>query len=125
MFRVLHVQEITAVSATFFLIFLENTGLILICHKLVCHLLLDEIVIVPPSLHLPRAGGRAVDLGGPSVYEGGQNWKLSTKAAVFERVSFLIGGGGQACRLGEPSPPAPSPLGAGPASTGMRKLVVI
>ena len=39
-----------------------------------------------------RTGGRAVDLGGPSVYQGGQNLKLSTKAAVFKKVSLLIGG---------------------------------
>ena len=32
-----------------------------------------------------RAGARAVDLGGQSL-------KLSTKAAVFKRVSLLIGG---------------------------------
>ena len=37
-----------------------------------------------------RAGARAVDLGVPSVYQGGQN--LSTKAAVLKRESLLIGG---------------------------------
>ena len=36
-----------------------------------------------------RAGGRAVDLGGPSVYQGGQSLKLSTETAVFKRVSLL------------------------------------
>ena len=41
---------------------------------------------------LARASATAVDLGGPSVYEGGQNLKLSTKAAVFKRESLLIGG---------------------------------
>ena len=39
-----------------------------------------------------RAGGRAVDLGGPSVHQGGQSLELSAKAAVFKRVSLLIGG---------------------------------
>ena len=39
-----------------------------------------------------RAGARAVDLRGPSVYQGGQSLKLSTKATVFKRVSLLIGG---------------------------------
>ena len=39
--------------------------------------------------------GQALNKGG-----GGQNLKLSTKAAAFERVSLLIGGGGQACRWG-------------------------
>ena len=41
-----------------------------------------------------RAGARAVNLRGPSVYKRGQSLKLSTKAAVFKRASFLIGGGG-------------------------------
>ena len=49
-----------------------------------------------------RAGGRAVDLEGPSVYKEGQSLKLSAKAAVFKRVSLLIGG--QAYRLGGPGP---------------------
>ena len=39
-----------------------------------------------------RAGGKAVDLGWPSVYQEGQSLKVSTKAAVFKRVSLLIGG---------------------------------
>ena len=43
---------------------------------------------------LTRAGGRAVDLGGAKRLSGGQSLKLSTKAAVFKRVSLLIGGGG-------------------------------
>ena len=58
-----------------------------------------------------RAGGRAVDLGGPSVYQGGggQSLKLSTKAAVFKRVSLLIGG------VQEARPPCPPlPFGPGP-----------
>ena len=39
-----------------------------------------------------KAGGRAVDLRGPSVYNGGEGGKV-TKAAVFKRVSLLIEGG--------------------------------
>ena len=45
------------------------------------------------STRQARAGARAIDLGGPSVYRGGggggggQSLKLSTKAAVFKRVS--------------------------------------
>ena len=46
-----------------------------------------------------RACGRAVDLGGPSVYQGDQCLKLSTKTAVFKRVSLLIGGGGGGGKL--------------------------
>ena len=42
-----------------------------------------------------RAGSRAIDLGGLSVYQGGQSLKLSTKAGVFKRVSLLIVGGGK------------------------------
>ena len=37
-----------------------------------------------------RAGGRAVDLEGPSVYQGGPKFE-STKTAVFKRVSLFIG----------------------------------
>ena len=41
-----------------------------------------------------KAGARAVDLEGPSVYQGGgQSLKLRTIAAVFKRVCLLIGGG--------------------------------
>ena len=59
---------------------------------------------------LDRAGARAIDLGRPSVYQGGQNLKLSARAAVIKRESFLIGGGasmsdgGQACRMGGQAP---------------------
>ena len=55
-----------------------------------------------------RVGARAVDLGTPSVYQGGQSLKLSTKAAVLERVSLLIGG--PSTSIGG----ARLPLGAGP-----------
>ena len=39
-----------------------------------------------------RAGARAVDLGGPSVYQGGPKCEIMHKAPVFKRVSLLIGG---------------------------------
>ena len=40
-----------------------------------------------------RAGARVVDLGRPSVYQGGgQSLNLSTKAAVLKRESLLNGG---------------------------------
>ena len=42
-----------------------------------------------------RAGAGAVDLGGSSVYQRGQNLKLNTKAAVFKRESLLIEGAKQ------------------------------
>ena len=47
----------------------------------------------PTLFHIKRirAGARTVDLGRPSVHQGGQSLKLSTKAAVFKRVSLLIG----------------------------------
>ena len=58
-----------------------------------------------------RAGARAVSrLRGASVYQGGESLKLSTRSTVFKRVSLLIGGWGQACRLG-----VQASLGAGPA----------
>ena len=35
---------------------------------------------------------RAVDLGGPSVYQGGPKCEIKHKATVFKRVNLLIGG---------------------------------
>ena len=55
-----------------------------------------------------RAGARAVDLGGPSVYQGGQSLKLITKAS-FQK-SKLVDWGGPSMSIGGPG----SPLGAGP-----------
>ena len=49
-----------------------------------------------------RTGARAVDLRGPSVYQGDQSLKLSTKATVFKRVSLLIGG--PSMSIGGPGP---------------------
>ena len=60
-----------------------------------------------------RACGRAIDLGGPNVYQGDQRLKFSTKTAVFKRVSLLVGGGAS-LSIGETRPPWP-PLNAGPA----------
>ena len=50
-------------------------------------------IIPEPAAEQPTSGGQA-------CIWGGQNLKLSTKAAVVKRVSLLIGGGGQACGLG-------------------------
>ena len=58
-----------------------------------------------------RTGDRGVDLGGPSVYQGGQSIKLSTKAAVCKRVSLLIG---EAKHVDWGGRPLQIPLGAGP-----------
>ena len=69
-----------------------------------------------------KTGARAVDLGRPDVYYGGQSLKLSTKTAVFKRESLFIRGG-QACRLEDPSPLSPPP-GAGPADDKLVHLVV-
>ena len=52
-----------------------------------------------------RAGAREVDLRGPSVYQGGQSLKLSTKATAFKRVSLSIGG--PSMSIGGPGPPGP------------------
>ena len=54
----------------------------------------------PLYYNVSRAGGRAVDLGGLSVYQGGQSLKLSAKVAVFKKLSLKLG--------------ARPPLGAGP-----------
>ena len=56
---------------------------------------------------LLRAGARAVDLGGPSVYQRGQCLKLSTKAIAFKKLSLLIRG---AKHVQAPL----TPLGTGP-----------
>ena len=39
-----------------------------------------------------HAGARVVDLGGPSVYQGGPKFEIKPKTAVLERVSLLIEG---------------------------------
>ena len=44
-----------------------------------------------------------VDLGGQAFMRGGQSLKLSTKTAVFKRVSFLVGG--PSMSIGGPDPP--------------------
>ena len=42
--------------------------------------------------NVPRAGARAVDLGGPSVYQGGPKGEIKHKATAFKKVNLLIGG---------------------------------
>ena len=51
---------------------------------------MSEVLNQRVTVH--RAGVRSVDVGGANVYQGGQSLKLSTKAAVFKRISLLIGG---------------------------------
>ena len=56
--------------------------------------------------------------GAKRLSGGGQSLKLSTKAAVFKRVSLLIGG----------SRPPLAPLGAGPAGivgSGVTKIIYL
>ena len=56
-------------------------------------------------MKLSRAGARAVDLGGPSVYQGGgASLKLSTKAAVFE-IEILLKRGAKHVDWGDQAPP--------------------
>ena len=43
------------------------------------------------KLHKDRAGGRAVDLGGPGVYQGDPKFKIRHKSCCFQK-SLLIGG---------------------------------
>ena len=43
----------------------------------------------------------------PSVYQGGQNLKLSTKAIVFKRENLLIGGGSKHVDWGRLASPPP------------------
>ena len=76
----------------------EFSGRILLLTSLICCLPdFTKIIIVKHLIQgrnyeTSRAIARAVDLGGPSVYQGSQSLKLSTKVAVIKRVSLLIGG---------------------------------
>ena len=60
-------------------------------------------------MHLPKTGARAVDLGGPSVYQGGPKFEIKHKIRCLQKRKLVNWGGGQACRLGGPGPPG-SPL---------------
>ena len=51
-----------------------------------------------------KAGGRAVDLGGPSVYQGGAESKLKHKSRCLPK-SELVDWVGQACQLEGPGFP--------------------
>ena len=54
----------------------------------------------------PRAGDRAVDLGGPSVFQGRPKFKNKHKSRCLQQRK-LVNYGGQACRLGGASFPGP------------------
>ena len=58
------------------------------------------------SYRWARAGGRAVDLGGPSVYHVGPKFEIKHKSRCIQK-SKLVNWGGQACRLGGQDPPGP------------------
>ena len=60
--------------------------------------------------NVPRAGARAVDLGGPSVYQGGPKDEIKHKATAFKKVNLLIGGPSMSIGGLGPLPPL---LGAG------------
>ena len=62
----------------------------------------DLIIFV---LHSCRAGSRAVNLEGPSVYQGGAKCEIKHKATVFKRVSLLIGGAKHVDWGARPGPP--------------------
>ena len=65
----------------------------------------QDCLDVEDGLHSTRAGARAVDLGRPSVYRGGQSLKLSTIAPVFKRLSLLVKGGASMSIWGGQAPP--------------------
>ena len=50
-----------------------------------------------------RAGIRAVDLGGPSVYQGEPKFEVKHNSRCLQK-SKLVDWGGQACQLGGPGP---------------------
>ena len=50
-----------------------------------------------------RAGTRAVDLGGPSVYQGGPKFEIKQKSRCLQK-SKLVNWRGQAFRLGRQAP---------------------
>ena len=68
-----------------------------------------------------RAGGRAVDLGGPSVNQGGQSLKLITETVVFKQVSLLIGGPSMSVWGLDP----PAPHWCRPCCTPKDQLILI
>ena len=51
-----------------------------------------------------RAGARAVDLGGPSVYQGGPKFKIKHKSRCFQKRKLVIGGGGKHVDWGGQAP---------------------
>ena len=58
-----------------------------------------------------RAGARAANLMGPSVYQGGgAKFEIKHKVTVFKGISSLIGGG-QNMSIGEARPPLAPVLG--------------
>ena len=72
-------------------------------------------LVITLVLAVVRAGARAVNSGGPSVYQfikRGQNLKLSIKASKKKACNW---GGASMSIGGKAGPPAP-PLSAGPGS---------
>ena len=55
-----------------------------------------------------RAGGRAVDLGGPSVYQGGPKFEIKHNSRCFQK-SKLVDWGAKHVNWGSPAP-LPPPL---------------
>ena len=56
-----------------------------------------------------RAGGRAVDLGGPSVCQGGPKFEIKHKSCCLQKSKLVNWGGSMSIGGARP------PLGAGPA----------
>ena len=56
-------------------------------------------------LHEARAGGRAVDLGGANVYQGGPKFEIKHNSRCLQK-SKLVNWGGASMSIGGPGPPA-------------------
>ena len=64
-----------------------------------------------------RAGGRAVDLGGPK-------FKIKLRSRCLQKSKLVDWGGGQACRLGKPGPPLAPDLSEFPALFKLSKYTL-
>ena len=56
-----------------------------------------------------RADGRAVDLGGQSVYQEGPKFEIKHKSRCLQKSKLVNWMRGQECRLEEPGPSCPPP----------------
>ena len=64
------------------------------------------------NIHLNQSGARAVDFGGPSVYQWGAKFKIKHKSHCFQKSKLVDWGRAKHVNWGDQAPL--TPLGAGP-----------